>query len=190
MPWRRCATLCVALGGRRDHAHQAGHAPLAGKLEKKHAGLRQIAVGRIRSQCRPALGKGLAQESEIRCLVDHEDDAVERHHVEKLVDLEHTALVLRLEAAQIHQHRIAVARQPRQHHLPAIVVAEEIVHAVTAIEIAALLCLRQPPRQHLGPRDEPPVKLPAQEVEEFVRLDRARGKVRPGDQADVARVAP
>ena len=59
----------------------------------------------------PTRRKRLAQESEVGRCVDHEHHAVERHHIEQLVDLEHAALVVRQEAAQIHQHRIAVARR-------------------------------------------------------------------------------
>jgi len=52
------------------------------------------AVGRVRPQGSPALGKHLAQENVVGRPVDHEHDAIERYHVEQLVDLEEAALLL------------------------------------------------------------------------------------------------
>ena len=68
--------------------------------------------------------------------------------------------------------------------------AEEIVDAIAPVEIAALFGLGETPRQRLRSGDETSIQLPAEEVEEFVRLNRAGREVRPGDQAHLPHMSP
>jgi hypothetical protein len=67
---------------------------------------------------------------------------------------------------------------------------KKIVDAIAPIEIAALFRFGETPHQRLRSGDETSIQLPTEEVQEFVRLNRAGRKVRSGDQANLPHMSP
>jgi hypothetical protein len=90
------------------------------------------AVRRLIGPDAPGALERSLERRQIGRAVDQQDDARDRHRGDQLLDLEDAALVRRGEAAQVHQHRRGVPREPRHGHAPAVVVAEEVVDAEQA----------------------------------------------------------
>src|SRR5688572_14167225 len=115
---------------------------------------------------------------------------MERNESEQLANLEHAAGIPPREPPEIHQYDVAVIDQRGQHGFPRVVVAEKIVHTVAAVPVRADVHLPEPALERAGSVDEPPRQPAGHEIEEFVRLDGARGQVDAGDHLDAPDASP
>ena len=134
--------------------------------------------------------QGLLEKSKIGRGVDQQHDALQRHRGNQLLDLEDAAPVGGREAAQVHQHRRCVAREPRDRHPPGVVMAEEVLDAVKTIGIGDGGTRRQTALEVSPILDEGAAQPPVQELEELERLDRGGSGIGAADQPDRTEMAP
>ena len=90
-----------------------------------------------------------------------------------MAELVDAPAVGRGEAAQIHQHGVAVLDESRQGWPPGIGVTEKIVDAEPPIRIPGAISLGQPALQRDVIAHEVPGQLAAQKIEELMGLDGA-----------------
>ena len=86
---------------------------------------------------RPAVAERFGEQRLVCAPIDDEHDLLERDQANQFVELEDAAGVLTRKPAQIHQHRVALVHETRQHHLPRVVVTEKVVDAKPEIAIGA-----------------------------------------------------
>src|SRR6266849_5576887 len=111
--------------------------------------------------------------------------------VDQLTYLEDTTIVLRREAAKVHYyHSIAILQEPRQNHLPGVIVAEEIIYSKAAVLIGFCIHFRTSLVECLRPIDKAARELAGQEVQELMWLQSVRRQVGSGDELDTADVPP
>ena len=122
--------------------------------------------------------------------IDHEHDALERHQPSQLVKFEDAARVVARESSQIHHHHVTVVDEPRQHHLPRVVVAEELIDAKTAVAIRGGVALSHAMVQALLSVDETTGQPAGHEIEELVGLNRPAHQIDAGNHLDAADAPP
>ena len=85
-----------------------------------------------------ALQSGLEKRA-ISRVVHQKYNAVQVYAVHQPADLENASLIFGRKAAQIHQYCVARRGQSRHRHLPSVVMAEELVDAVSTIRVDGLV---------------------------------------------------
>jgi hypothetical protein len=105
------------------------------------------------------------------------------------LQFEKASLIGVREAAQVHGDQIAFRHQPRHRWLPAVIAAEELVHAIAAVRVRAVVDLGETALEVAWLDDETVAQPATEEVEELIPVDRAGGEVR-GSELDGAGIAP
>src|SRR5581483_39817 len=110
--------------------------------------------------------------------------------LENFMDLENAAGVGGAEAAQIHQHGVALAGEPRQGQLPHVVVTKKFRDAKLAFAVRLQVQAIEAQVERAPGIDKAAREAAADEIEKFVRLDGRRGEIGAGDHLNAAHGAP
>jgi hypothetical protein len=83
------------------------------------------------------------QKSLISRLIHDEQDPLQWRAVKQLLQLPEASLITWREAAEVHQHDVAISSQATHGHLPGILTTEELVDPLAAIGIGVQVPLAQ-----------------------------------------------